>query len=157
MTRIKIVQKGWEGFSSNLGTTVFKDGIAECSEQEANRIGATIQIVRLNDDDEEDGVINIGHEITKTKNLSAEVTPRLKTAEELAALKSENEPEESEDDETEDDETEDAAEAWTEESLEAIADEKGIKGLREIGDKFGVKSTKIAELIDKILEAQNAA
>ncbi|MCR9222940.1 MAG: hypothetical protein NXH70_02625 [Hyphomonas sp.] len=153
MTRIKIVQKGWEGFSSNLGTTVFKDGIAECDEREAVRIGAIVQIMRLDDEDNEDGVINVGHEITLTKDLSAEIQPPLQTAEALAKLKAEEEPDESEEAETE----KDPVVKWTEESLEKIADENGIKGLREIGEPLGVKSTKISELIDKILEVQNAA
>jgi hypothetical protein len=156
MVRIKIVQAGWEGFSSNLGTTVFEDGIAECSELEANRIGATIQIVRLNDDDEDDGVVNISHEITKIKGVSAEVAPRLRTTAERLEEEPETEGEvEGSEEETEDDETE--ATIYTEEQLQEIADESGIRGLREISDPLGVKSTKIAELIQKILEAQDAA
>lgn len=42
----------------------------------------------------------------------------------------------------------------TREELEAIADEKGISGLREIGNELGVKSNSIEDLIGKILAAQ---
>ena len=45
------------------------------------------------------------------------------------------------------------AKSWTQEELSAIADEKGIKGLREIGDDLGLKGTGIADLIAKIVEA----
>lgn len=43
------------------------------------------------------------------------------------------------------------------ESLSALADKGGIKPLREIGDKLGVKAQSIGKLIDEILEAQEAA
>lgn len=42
----------------------------------------------------------------------------------------------------------------TRESLEKIAGEKGIKGLREIGSKWGVKHRSIPTLIEMILDAQ---
>jgi hypothetical protein len=38
--------------------------------------------------------------------------------------------------------------------LEGIADAQGINGLREIGEKFGVKGKAVSEMIDKILAAQ---
>lgn len=38
--------------------------------------------------------------------------------------------------------------------LEAIADQKGINGLRDIGDPLNVKGRSVTELIDKIIEAQ---
>ncbi|CAG9228836.1 hypothetical protein [Burkholderia vietnamiensis] len=38
--------------------------------------------------------------------------------------------------------------------LEQVASERGIKGLREIGDTLGVKATGIADLIRLILEKQ---
>jgi hypothetical protein len=40
------------------------------------------------------------------------------------------------------------------ESLEAIADSSGIKGLREIADPLGIKAQSIADLIEKILATQ---
>lgn len=44
--------------------------------------------------------------------------------------------------------------AYTEEMLAKIADEKGIAGVREVGDQFGVKGTSIVSLIAAILKAQ---
>lgn len=43
---------------------------------------------------------------------------------------------------------------YTEEMLAKIADEKGIAGIREVGDQFGVKGTSIVGLIAAILKAQ---
>jgi hypothetical protein len=43
---------------------------------------------------------------------------------------------------------------YTEAELEVIASKEGIKGVRKIGDTFGVKATGIAELIALILRAQ---
>lgn len=45
-------------------------------------------------------------------------------------------------------------ELYTKEILLNIASAKGISGLREIGDKFGVKFRSIDEGISEILEAQ---
>jgi hypothetical protein len=45
----------------------------------------------------------------------------------------------------------------TRESLEAIADQKGIAGVREIADKWGVKHRSINALIAMVLEEQTKA
>lgn len=46
-----------------------------------------------------------------------------------------------------------AAVVYTAEELEAIADKRGIRGLREIGDKVGVKGNAIRDLIEAIVAA----
>lgn len=45
-------------------------------------------------------------------------------------------------------------EIHTRETLEAIADKSGLRGLREIGEKVGVKGKSIPELIKNILNKQ---
>lgn len=45
-----------------------------------------------------------------------------------------------------------AAVFYTEEQLSAIADEKGIAGLREIAEPMGIKSNSIATLISAIIK-----
>lgn len=40
---------------------------------------------------------------------------------------------------------------YSRQQLEAVADKEGMRGLREIGDKFGAKGKSIPELIEKIL------
>jgi hypothetical protein len=46
------------------------------------------------------------------------------------------------------------AKIWTEKELEEIADEKGIAGLREIGDTLDVRSNSIPKLISAIIARQ---
>ncbi|MBU2708878.1 hypothetical protein KCM76_22985 [Zooshikella marina] len=46
---------------------------------------------------------------------------------------------------------------YTKEDLERLLENQGIKGLRRIGDKYGVKSRSSEELITEILEAQAKA
>jgi hypothetical protein len=46
---------------------------------------------------------------------------------------------------------------YTRDMLEQIAGEKGIKGLRAVGDGLGVKASGIADLITAILKAQAPA
>jgi hypothetical protein len=46
-----------------------------------------------------------------------------------------------------------AAKVWDEKDLAAIADEKGIGGLREIADEMGIKNNSIRGLIDAIVKA----
>lgn len=47
--------------------------------------------------------------------------------------------------------------SWTRETLEVIADEQGIKGLREVADLYGLKDSSINGLIDKILSKKAEA
>lgn len=82
MPRIRITQKGWAGFTGSLGTATFKDGEADVSELEAFRLGASIEITRLNAEGVEVDQISPSLEILRTKNLSAEVVPAMETQEE---------------------------------------------------------------------------
>lgn len=45
---------------------------------------------------------------------------------------------------------------FTREQLEAIADESGLAGLREVASQMGVKGKSISELIERTLEAAGA-
>ena len=45
-------------------------------------------------------------------------------------------------------------EPWTREKLEAIADQTGISGIREVSDPLGLKGTSIRGLIDQILSGK---
>lgn len=48
--------------------------------------------------------------------------------------------------------TEDSGKKYTREYLESVADDRGIKGLREIGEKHDVSAKSIEELIEKLLK-----
>ena len=43
---------------------------------------------------------------------------------------------------------------YNKEELEDIADKDGISGLRELGDKHGIKGRSIAELIDELMDVK---
>lgn len=175
MPRIRITEKGWQGFTGNMGTAVFEDGVADVSELEALRIGSNIEIKRIDDEGEDQEQISPSLDITRYKKLSAEVA-EVSAGDEMKlivptdgaeaidaamaeftslATNPEENPESEEAEETEENPT--PKTVYTREDLEKIADAQGIKGLREIADPLGLKSTSIVPLIDAILEAQSAS
>jgi len=178
MPRIRITEKGWAGFTGNMGTAVFVNGEAEVSELEAMRFGASIQITRIDNKGEAIEQISPSLEIVRTKQIRAEVVDALPTSDMLlitphdgeetitaglAALAEQMALSGGEEvvtdpnpagDGTEDNTTSTTVKIYSREELEKIADDKGIKGIREISDPLGLKSTSIVPLIDMILEHQ---
>lgn len=156
--RIKIVQKGWAGFSGSMGTMVFKDGIAETTPVEARRIGALVQVVECDENGFEFEPVSDAHTMVVTRNLSATVQDAMKSGE--------DDPPAPADDATTDAEIDadpvDAPAAppvpvapeYDRAKLEAVGSAEGIKGIREIAEKFGVRGTSISGLIEAILTAQ---
>lgn len=131
--KIKIVEPGWETFSEYLGFTLFKDGesVEDVSPAEAARLASIVRIETLEGRNPSPAQMILdnwsGPMIVATTDTADAASP-------AAPVKS-----------------------WTQEELSAIADEKGIKGLREIGDDLGLKGTGIADLIAKIVEATKGA
>lgn len=175
MPRIRITEKGWAGFTGNMGTAIFENGEAEVSELEALRFGASIQITRIDADGVEVDQISPSLDITRTKSLSATVVAPLAadTATLLTPLQSDADIDKSlelftnylaaaglhfvktEADPAFEGTTKvTTVKIYTRDELEKIGDAAGIKGLREVADVYGIKSTAIATLIDGILEAQ---
>lgn len=182
MPRIRLTEKGWAGFTGNMGTAVFVDGEADVSELEASRIGANIEVMRIDAEGEVIEQISPSLDIVRTKNLSAEVVAASPTSEMILITPTDGDdliaaglealsahlvpPAEggatdpgadpgSPGEGTEGGEaTSTTQTTYTREELEKIADEKGIKGLREIADPLGLKSNSIVPLIDSILEKQ---
>ena len=130
--KIKLVEPGWETFSEHLGFTLFKDGesVEDVSPAEAARLASIVRIETLEGRNPSPAQMILdnwsGPMIVATTDTADAAKVAL-----LAA----------------------PAKSWTQEELSAIADEKGIKGLREIGDDLGLKGTGIADLIAKIVEA----
>lgn len=150
--KIKIIEKGWEGYNGPLGTIHFENGVSTnpFSHAEGLRIGANIQVVEVDDEGNELGGVGLGHEFQTIVKMGIETIPLLPTDAERAAsavlepiVEEETKPV-----------IEGDAKVHTREELEAIADAKGIKGLREIADPLGAKSNSIPALIDAIIEAQ---
>ena len=148
--KVKIIQKGWEGYNGTFGAAVFKDGVAEVpSRAEALRIGSLVRLVQVETDGTEGGAVSPAQEILNTKGLSAQVVESRRA-------------EAVEDEQTETAEDEDSSDVketrptYSREQLEAIADEKGIAGIREIAAPLDVKGTSIAGLIGDILAASKS-
>jgi hypothetical protein len=143
MNRIKITQDGWAGFTGNIGGVDFVDGVSidVVTQIQSDRISCSVLTVNA-DTDEQVGVT--------TRYLAEQATPMsveealpVITDEEIAAS------------------IVAAAEHtvehyFTGDELEAIADEKGIAGLRAVAEPLGVKARAIPDLIANILAAQDA-
>ena len=147
MKTLKIIQSGWEGFTGWLGPVWFDNGISRepTTPQIANQLSGIVQMVEIGADGSEKAA-GIAQAMVEGKGLAYVETPLIEVSSEeleaearLAAEKAQKPPVE---------------EFNTVEELEAIASEKGINGLREIGAKWDVKERSIPKLIKLILEAQ---
>jgi hypothetical protein len=143
--KIKIIEKGWETFSDNMGGIEFKDGVSveAVSEYEISRVASSIQVIDL-----ETGK-QLNDAATLSENIGTVLEPRpdasvitQKQFDQLNANPAETKPEVV------------GAKVYTNDELLKIADEKGINGLRDIGNALGVKGRAIPELIENILAAQ---
>lgn len=145
--KIKIDVPGWEGFSGEMMGIPFEGGIStrDVTPNEALKMGANIRVVTV-EDNEQVGIttVNNGH-VEAEMLVPADSTP---------------DPVSDEDNKTpvaiELSEVEDETHFYTKEELEEIANKDGIKPIRDIGNKFGVKGVQIAGLIQEILQAQGS-
>lgn len=129
--KLKLVQPGYENMTGYLGMTLFQDGLSvnDVPLREARNLGMAIKV------EFEDGTDpNPAQNLLDSMHIEAGTV-------EAPLAGSENE-------------SPKASVTYTQESLEAIADKEGIKGVRAVAEQFGVKGTSIAELIREILEAQ---
>ncbi|MDX5412913.1 MAG: hypothetical protein LPK02_07680 [Rhodobacterales bacterium] len=180
MARVRLTNPAMASFSSYMGVTKFEDGVSvgDVSEREIRILGSItgIEIV------EEDGSTRPGgpsNDMIAQRSTPAAVETKLTPVGEpnspveitpgpavFEAPKTEAETEaektaqalEAEvaamEEAAADAEAAQPAVVYTREELEAIADDKGITGLREIGDALDAKSNSIEGLIEKILAAQ---
>lgn len=135
--KIKIIQPGYEGLNGQLGVFDFIDGISvqDVPYLDALHLAALVTVVDIATDDHP---ANSPFEVAPV-NLAAAVEHResgvLVEAPAAVAV---------------------TPSSHTKESLEAVADASGIKGIREIAEPLGLKDNSIVELIAKILAAQAA-
>lgn len=134
--KFKIIEAGWAGFTGNLCGVDFVDGVSvqEPTPYIAQHIAALIQIEEV-DTGKNPSVAQV---ILDSKNTAMDADAEIPntTGNKVTEVVhgSDGTP-------------------YTLAELEAIASERGINGLREIGDSHGIKSTKIVDMIDKILKA----
>lgn len=181
MSRVRLTNPQMASFSSYMGVTKFENGISanDVSPREIAILGSITGIEVI----EEDGSTHPGgpsNDMITNRGMTAPVETKLipvgevqepieinapdsvhtppKTEEkvnaETAAAKLEAEIGRMEAEAAQTTEAPQTAQIYTRDELEAVADEKGISGLREIGAQYDAKSTSIEGLIEKIISAQ---
>lgn len=148
---VKIVQPGWELFNDVLYGVKFEDGVSAhpLRRDQALQLGAMLAVQEVDEEGNELGPINPAHELIKGLTVSAEVVEPVKMGAPTADTAT--------GDAITDDITNSGSvtKVYAAEELEVIAAEHGIGGLREIGDRLGVKNTSVKGLIREIMNAQN--
>jgi len=153
--KIRIVEKGWAGFTGELGRSVFVDGISvdHVAPADIERIGSSVRIEEVQENIAVGEGTQLGpaNQDLQAQNLRAEVaktraprTPQIKDGNEPGA------------------EPEkpfvqvpvDSAKIWSFEELEQLADARGIAGIREIATTLNLKGNSISKLIGAVMKAQ---
>ena|GEM_PF-1111617 len=150
--KLKITKPGYESFNGFIRSFEFKNGVSvePIDVRTALRIGAAIPVV----DEHGNQVSPLTYR--PEQHLANTAAPVLKSLQQQASEpQSPVDLQKSEGSKANETVAENGPEReYTREELEKIADAKGINGLREIGEKLGVKGRAVAELIEKILQAQ---
>jgi hypothetical protein len=160
--KIKIVEKGYQGFTGHLGQIEFVDAVSvnDFNVREALNLGGYLRIVEVDEAGNELGPVSHAAELASSRNISAKVVEPLKrgvgdkapdvveqNAGKTVVVAPDPLPKPEVDAEL-------AGKVWTRAELEAVADKDGIKGLRDVATPMGVKGVAIPKLIDDILAAQ---
>ncbi len=153
MQKVKVFlkQPGYEVFNGHMRGHIFKDGVSvdEIPARDAVRIGAGIYA------EDENGVQISPTTFVFAANLNNTSAPMLNEAESQENAADITNPDITLSSGTSTVQATNFTE-MTRAELESIADVQGINGLREMGEKFGVKGKAVSELIDKIMAAQSA-
>lgn len=146
--RVRITQRGWDDFTGQYGPVMFDKGVSvhPLPPTLIARIGGLISIVEI---DEEGNERQAGPSADLVRGGSVSVEPHqaMTEATESDALKERLE-------DLKKTGVPPTGRFHTVEELEAVVEENGIKGLREIADKWGVKDRSIPGLLREILKAQ---
>lgn len=134
--RIRIVEAGWSTYSDYFYGVKFENGLSvePVTPQEATAIGSFIRIEAMDDGKQAGGAEQ--YKDLKTKKAEVTKTVEVNPADLVSTS------------------TGTGRKRHTRAELEAIADQRGIAGIREIADQYGVKGRGIVELITEILAAQ---
>lgn len=133
--KLRLLEPGWEKFTGDFGPVRFVDGVSvdEVNPLDAQRLSNLVRLERLDGTNPSTSQLVID---SQTIKMDGALVRDVRSGE-FNNL------------------TPDAPTIrYTEEQLVEIADTKGIKGLREIADPMGLKSTSIATLIQEILKVQ---
>lgn len=131
--KLKITEPGWAGYTGPLGYVEFVNGVSvdEVGRADAAALAGIVSIEEVgtgkNPSDSQRMIDSRAESLAVDAPVAAVLEPV------VAAPSAEH----------------------TRESLEAVADASGIKGIREIADPMGLKANSMTELIDKILNKQS--
>lgn len=144
--KLKVVSPMWANYTGSLGRIAFVDGVSveALSRQTRDRLSASMQFVEVDEDGEETPA-GVAHRLVSESHMRADVVDALTL-------------------QSEDDKKKEAiqdvlsqtatTDIFSKEDLEKIADKKGIKGLRDVAERWGVKHRSIPVLIQMILDSQ---
>jgi hypothetical protein len=148
LAKIRLTQKGWEGYTGDFGGQQFVDGVSveQLPRNIVDRLSANVNCVTIDAEGEETPA-GIARRIIGGQTIP--VTS-------LEPLKRQSAKEK--DDELKNDRMTTKAKSqvqfYTANELEALAARSGIHGLREVAKPWGCKDRSINKLIKAILEAQ---
>lgn len=134
--KIRMIEDAYKSFTGDFGPVSFVDGVSrEVTFLEAQRIGNLVQVENI-----EDGTNPSSSQLyLNVQAVPMDVALTINSTTGVLAVEAPK------------------PKQWTREELEAIADKGGIAGLRQVSEPMGVKDVSIVKLIDKILDAQDAA
>jgi hypothetical protein len=138
--KLRLTQPGFEGYSAQMGVVFFENGLSttDVSPHDAIRMAAVMGC------EWEDGSpANVGQMYLDGMNVPAPSDQEQRDAHGSS-------------DQTGGDVAKQTGVSYTEEQLAAIADDKGITGLRDIAEPLGIKGNSIRGLIDAIVKVAGA-
>lgn len=159
MPRIRLTEPGFQTYTGEIGTIRFEDGVSveEVSQADANVVGASMRCVAV----DTDHALGPTQKLLDTRGDTPEVTrsitntqPPEEKAEEPAKIKKAEKPVKEEEKAVSDQPTEKFP--YTRESLEEIADARGIAGLRSFAVQYGINGVSIKDIIDKLMDLKVA-
>lgn len=146
---LKVVQKGYEGFTGPIGAYDFVDGVSveKIPLHVRDRLSAAFQMIEVEDDgSDSEALAGVASRLVLDRKLRLERTDPLprqsaaeKAAENVRAVVG----------------NEKIKPLYTQAVLEAVASDKGIAGVRELAAVWGVRSKSIPDLIGQIINAQS--
>lgn len=149
MPKVKLISKGFENYTGAIGHNEFKNGVSVeiLSVNDAKALGCSLRVA----DADTDEPIGSTYDLAKNRSESTESLRQARidqvekaNAEAEAKLEKEKQEIQSKVAETLDFD-------FTRESLEKVADEGGIKAVRDIANQYAVKNTSINGLIDELM------
>jgi hypothetical protein len=152
MNHVKVVAKGWTGYTGLIGVVRFKNGISDepLSRPMIDRLSAVVRMVECTSKGEEISGAGIAHRLVNDTAQRAPVRRSLmrqseaaKADEEAKRLDKKPRKQASE------------RRIHTEAELDEIIQKDGIKGLREVADQWGLKGRRLDELLANVISAQN--